>query len=197
MAFMRYTRKADTRVVHACTHNLADIPNGVAVCVADLQPGGVLREGSVIAPDEAGLYHLVKTAKVVEAAATTATEIKVEKGHHFKVGDFAMAKVGGKAYAITAVDTTSPTFDKITVGTALGVAFKVGDALQQAKAESTGTASAFKYEAAGFAVVGDSFDVEALTNTVVPAVTFGQFKAAVSPAISADLRAALPTIRFI
>lgn len=38
MGFMRYQRKQDERTAHACTHNLADVPNGVTVSVADLIP---------------------------------------------------------------------------------------------------------------------------------------------------------------
>lgn len=98
---LRIDRKKDERVVHACTHNLADIPNGVTVCSADLIPGGILREGTAIGKGEAGLYHVIKTAKVTEAANNSATAYKVEKGHHFKKGDFVMLKVGAKAYAIT------------------------------------------------------------------------------------------------
>ena len=195
MGFMRIQRKQDERTAHACTHNLADIPNGVTVVVADLIPGVPLREGSAIGPDEAGLYHLVKTAKVTEAATNAATDYKVAKVHHFKVGDFVMAEKGAKAYAITAIDNTPATHDTITVGTTLGVAVAVGGVLTQAKAESTTTASAFKY--APVAVCGDSYDVEALTNTPVAAVTFGQFKAALCPATSDDIKAALPTIKFI
>ena len=195
MGFMRIQRKQDERIAHACTHNLADIPNGVTVCVADLTPGVPLREGSAIGPDEAGLYHLVKTAKVTEAANSTATAYKVAKGHHFKVGDFVMAKAGAKAYAITAIDTTQATHDTITVGTTIGEAVAAGSALTQAKAESTSTTSAFKF--APVAVCGDSYDVEALNNTTVVAVTFGQFKTALCPAVSDEIKAALPTVKFI
>lgn len=194
MGFMRYQRKQDERVAHACINNLADIPNGVTVVVADLIPGVPLREGSIISPDEAGFYHLLKTAAVVEAATATATEYKVAKGHHFKVGDFVMFKTGAKSYAITAIDTTSPTFDKFTVGTTLGAAIPVGGTLTQAKGESA-TVSAFKYPP--FAACGDSYPVEALTNTPVAAVTFGQFRAALCPPLSDDIKAALPTLKFI
>lgn len=191
---MRYQRKQDERVAHACTNNLADIPNGVTVVVADLIPGVPLREGSVIAPDEAGFYHLVKTAEVVEAATATATAYKVAKGHHFKVGDFVMFKTGAKSYAITAIDTTPATFDTITVGTTLGAAIPVGGTLTQAKEESA-SASAFKYKP--FAACGDSYPVEALNTTPVAAITFGQFKTALCPPLSDDIKAALPTLKFI
>lgn len=194
MGFMRIDRKKDERTAHACTHNLADVPNGVTVVIADLIPGVPLREGSVISPDEAGFYHLVKTAEVTEAANNTATAYKVAKGHHFKVGDFVMYKTGAKSYAITAIDTTPKTHDIITVATTLGAAIAVGGVLTQAKAESAST-SAFKYKP--FAVCNESFPVEALTNTVVPAVTFGQYKTALCPPVSDDIKAALPTIKFI
>ena len=194
MGFMRIQRKQDERIAHACTHNLADIPNGVTVCVADLIPGIPLREGSAIGPDEAGLYHLVKTARVTEAATNAATEYKVAKGHHFKVGDFVMIKTGGASYAITGIDSTPATHDIITVGTTLGKAVAVGGTLTQAKAESA-TTSAFKYTPV--AACGDSYDVEALTNTPIAAVTFGQFKAALCPAVSDDIKAALTTVKFI
>lgn len=194
MGFMRIQRKQDERTAHACTHNLADIPNGVTVCVADLIPGVPLREGSAIGPDEAGLYHLVKTAKVVEAATNATTDYKVAKGHHFKKGDFVMIKPGAKAYAITAIDTTPATHDTITVGTTLGAAIAVGGVLTQAKAETAST-SAFKY--GPVAACGDSYDVEELTNTPVAAVTIGQFKEALCPAVSDAIKTAIPTVKFI
>lgn len=191
---MRYQRKQDERVAHACTNNLADIPNGVTVVVADLIPGVPLREGSVIAPDEAGFYHLVKTAEVVEAATATATAYKVAKGHHFKVGDFVMFKTGAESYAITAIDTTPATFDTITVSTTLGAAIPVGGTLTQAKAESA-TVSAYKYPPV--AACGDSYPVEALNTTPVAAVTFGQFRAVLCPPLSDEIKSALPTLKFI
>lgn len=195
MGFMRIQNKKDERTAHACTHNLADIPNGVTVSVADLTPGGILREGTPLGKDAAGIYHAIKTAKVVEAATTTTVAYKVAKGHHFKPGDFVMIKPGAKAYAITGVDKSATTHDTITVGTTLGVAVAVGGALVQAKEESAASASAFNY--APVAMCGDSYDVEDLTNLAVSAVTFGQFKEALTPAISDEIKAAMPTIKLI
>lgn len=191
---LKIDRKQDVRTAHACTHNLADIPNGVTVSAADLVAGGILPEGAYIGADEAGLYHLIKTAKLTEAATATATDYKVAKGHHFKPGDFITSDAGAKAYAIESIDTNSdPTYDIITVGTTLGASLKAGSALVQAKAEAT--KAEFKYEPK--AVLGDSYRVEALANHLAAAVTIGQFKAVLSPAAPAGLRAALPTVNFI
>ena len=101
-----------------------------------------------------------------------------------------MLKVGAKAYAITAIDTSEATYDTITVGTTLGEAANVGDALVQASAQSASNTSAFKY--APKALVGDSYEVKVLDNHLVVAVTIGQFKESVIPAQNGDIKAALP-----
>lgn len=190
---LRIDRKQDTRTVHACTHNLADIPNGVTVSVADLLPGGVLKEGTPLGKDEAGLYHAVKTARIVEAVAASGTAIKVEKGSHFKKGDVVMLTVGGTASAISAIDNSEATYDTITVGSALGAAVK-GAALVEA-AEAGANKGAFKYRPKAYA--GDIYTVESLNNHLVSAVTIGQFKEAVCPALSDDIKAAIPGVVFI
>ena len=70
-----------------------------------------------------------------------------------------------------------------------------GAALVLAAAESADTTSAFKYVPK--AMTGDSYDVEALNNHFVTAVTIGQFKESVIPAVSDDIKAALPGISLI
>lgn len=192
---LRIDRRSDKRVVHACTHMLADIPNGVTVCSADLVAGVPLIEGTAIGKDAAGLFHAVKTAQLTETANNSATSYKVKKGHHFKKGDYVMVKVGAKAYAITAIDTSETTHDTITVGTTLGVEVKQGGALVQADKESTNNTSAFKYVPK--AMTGDSYDVRELDNHLVAAVTIGQFKESVIPVQNDDIKAALTGIVLI
>ena len=189
---LKIDRKQDKRVVHACTHMLADIPNGVTVCSSELVAGGILQEGTALGgKDAAGLYHVVKTARLT----ATTKAYKVAKGHHFKVGDFIMLKVGAKAYKITSINTSETLYDPINVGTTLGEAATAGAALVLAAAESADTTSAFKYVPK--AMTGDSYDVEALNNHFVTAVTIGQFKESVIPAVSDDIKAALPGISLI
>ena len=188
---LKIDRKQDKRVVHACTHMLADIPNGVTVCSSELVAGGILQEGTALGgKDAAGLYHVVKTARLTEDATATTKAYKVAKGHHFKVGDFIMLKVGAKAYKITSINTSETLYDTINVGTTLGEAATAGAALVLAAAESADTTSAFKY-------VPKAYDVEALNNHFVTAVTIGQFKESVIPAVSDDIKAALPGISLI
>lgn len=191
---LKIDRKKDTRTARALTHNLADIPNGVTVSAADLVAGGVIPEGGYIGVDAAGLYHLIKTAKLTEAATAEATTYKVAKGHHFKPGDFIATNAGAKSQTITAIDTTTdPTYDTITVDATLGAAVAAGAALVQAAAAAA--KAAYKYTPK--AVLGDSYQVEALSNHLCAAVTHGQFKAALCPPAPAGLRSALPTVTFI
>lgn len=191
---LRIDRKQDERVVHACTHNLADIPNGVTVASAELVAGGILAEGTAIGADSAGLFHVIKTARVTEKAGATATAYKVAKGSHFKKGDAVMLKVGGKAYAITAIDTSEATYDTITLSTTLGEEVAVGKALVESSAVGA-SGAAFKYKPK--ALTGDGYNVDALNNHTVVAVTIGQYKESVIPAISDDIKAALPGIVYI
>jgi len=187
-------RKEDKRVVHACTHNLADIPNGVTVKSAELVSGSILKEGTAIGKGSDGLYHVEKTALVVEAVAASGTSVKIAKGSHFKVGDFVMSAVNGKAYAITAIDTTNATYDTVTIGTAIGAISK--DAIiMLADGEHASSGAAFKF--APKALTGDSYDVEALSNHLVSAVTIGQFKESVIPPINDAILGALKGIVLI
>ena len=155
-----------------------------------------MQEGTALGgKDAAGLYHVVKTARLTEDATATTKAYKVAKGHHFKVGDFIMLKVGAKAYKITSINTSETLYDTINVGTTLGEAATAGAALVLAAAESADTTSAFKYVPK--AMTGDSYDVEALNSHFVTAVTIGQFKESVIPAVSDDIKAALPGISLI
>ncbi len=72
-----------------------------------------LPKGTPLALAADGKVKVCKTAKVYEAAAKGATAVKVEKGHLFAVGD----TIGGSA--ISAIDTASTDYDKLTVA-ALG-----------------------------------------------------------------------------
>ena len=82
----------------------------------------------------------LKTAVCYEIAGGSAVSYKVKKGHFFAVGDYFAKTIGGAAYAITAIDTTtSALYDAITVGTTLGAA-SVGDVFF--KSSATGASAA-------------------------------------------------------
>lgn len=140
---MTVTRRKDTRTPRVFMHKTADIRGGVSVKVSELG-GDFLNEGAVLSAPDNGICHVVKIAVLSAEATDTATDIKVNKGHNFKVGDFIMADEGGKAYAITSITTTEKTHDTIMVGTTLGVKIEKGGFIIEAKAESA-TISKLKY----------------------------------------------------
>lgn len=192
---LKIDRKKDNRVIRAFTHKLADIPNGITVSAADLTQK-VLHEGTPVGKDENGLYHVVKVAVLSADATDAATVYTVKKGHNFKVGDVVMLATGSKAYTITEIATNAgdATSDYLTVGTTLGTAAKAGDSLYLA-AKAGASGSAFKY--APVALVGESYDVDELSNHIVNAWTIGQIRESNIPPIGAEVKAKLTGIQFI
>lgn len=192
---LKIDRKKDNRVIRAFTHKLADIPNGITVSAADLTQK-VLHEGTPVGKDENGLYHVVKVAVLSADATNTATAYTVKKGHNFKVGDVVMLATGSKAYTITEIATNADdaTSDDLTVDTTLGTAAKAGDSLYLA-AKDGASGSAFKY--APVALVGESYDVDELSNHIVNAWTIGQIRESNIPPIGAEVKAKLTGIQFI
>lgn len=192
---LKIEKKKDKRVIRAFTHKLADIPNGITVSAADFTQK-TLHEGTPVGKDANGLYHVVKVAVLSADATNAATTYTVKKGHNFKVGEVVMLSTGAKAYAITAIATNASdtTSDDITVGTSLGVAATTGAAIYEA-AKAGASGSAFKYTPV--ALVGESYDVEALSNHLVNAVTIGQIRESNIPVVGAEVKAKLTGIKFI
>lgn len=150
---MTVTRRKDTRTPRVFMHKTADIRGGVSVKVSELG-GDFLNEGAVLSAPDNGICHVVKIAVLSAEAADTATDIKVNKGHNFKVGDFVMADEGGKAYAITAITTTEKTHDTIEVGTTLGVKIKKGGFIIEAASASASAEKTSKLKYTPLSLVG-------------------------------------------
>ncbi len=89
------------------------------------------------------LASMLGTATLYATAGAVETNYQVNKGHTLKVGDnFATGAPGGKAYPITAIDsTTSALYDIVTVSTTIGAA-TAGD-LMYASTATGATASAY------------------------------------------------------
>lgn len=141
---MTVKRRKDTSVKKVIQHRVADIRGGVGVITSNLG-GSVLLEGTPLGAPVNGKVEVVKLAKVVTNAGDSATSYEVEKGHHFKVGDFVMLKEGGVAAAITGINKSNASKDVINVEETLGEAVTAGDYLMEA-AEASSNASALKVE---------------------------------------------------
>ena len=97
----------------------------------------------VVKDPETGLYHVLKTALVSEAAAADAIAYKVTKNHLFGVGDF--VTIGGASDKITAIDKSNAEFDTITLEATIGAAAK-GQVLVQAKDKQAAKAAKLPYD---------------------------------------------------
>lgn len=186
-------RGKDKRVVRALLINVMDLPDGIAIKTAELVAGTRLMEGTVIGVGADGFGHVIKTAKVYENADNSATSYKVEKGGHFKQGDFIALGKGKTAKTVASVNRDNAAYDVITVEATLGTAVKKGDVLVAAK--SAVASAQFSIEPK--AMLAQSYEVDADTNLFVAAVTCGQFKEALVPPVSADLKEALRLIDFV
>jgi len=171
-------------------------------CVSDNAVGGFLLNkldisddveivaGTPVGFDESTrIATILKTAKVYADATNTATTIQVKKGHLFKVGNYIGHVIGGKAYAITAIDTTNSSYDTLTVGTTLGVALVAGDTIFQSSA--TGATACVYYvtpKALSYATVIMS------TGQAIDAVIEGIVYARRIPSLDDTIKAQIRTV---
>jgi hypothetical protein len=120
------------------------VQGGFYLTATGLAADTLIPAGTPVVYDESARTATIMATGVAQAtAASNATSYLVLKGHTFKVGDYlASGAAGGKAYAITAIDsTTSSVYDTFTVGTTIG-AVTAGDTLYASSATGA-TASAY------------------------------------------------------
>ena len=106
-----------------------------------LLPGNVLREGTPLIFNEADrTVTLIPFVTLQASAANNAVNYRVKKGGTLKLGDKVFATEGGAAYAITAITTSNPDYDQITLGTTLGETLAQGATLFTTTAAAGATA---------------------------------------------------------
>lgn len=178
---MTVQRRKDTKLPRVFIHKLADVRGGVSVNTTELG-GDFLFEGTPLSAPTNGICNVIKAAEVTAAVTSSATTIKVKKGHHFKVNDIVLTAEDAKAAKITAIDTSNSGYDSITVNAALGT-ISIGDFICQATAEADGstTKSALKY--APFSLAGTGKAVIKGSNLDVDAWLIGVTKSNPLPAV--------------
>lgn len=183
---MTVTRKKDTSLARVFVHKVADVRGGVSVISSELNVD-YLNEGRVVSAPDNGVCHVVKYACVQANATSSATKIKVYKGHDFKVGDVICAAEGSAAYAITSIDASNAAYDGISIGTTLGTALtKDASFIYQAK-EAGASGSLLKYQP--FALVGTGKPVVAKQNIDTDAWIIGVTRGnALPPLIEGKLK---------
>jgi len=153
--------------------------------------GTIIPAGTPMSFDEsARTAKPLVTAVIYANAGSTDTTYQVKKGHLLQVGNyFALIQGGGKAYAITVIDTTNANYDVITVGTTIGAA-TAGD-MAFASTATGATSSNFGFTSKNGGL--NYRDVVCYDGTPVSVVIRGTVYARRVP-YSAGLEAALPKI---
>ena len=182
---MTVKRRKDQAVPRVFEHKVADISGGVSVKTSELG-GDFLFEGTPLSAPDDGICHVVKQAVVSAKVEASGTEVKVKKGHHFKVDDVLLLNVGGKASKITKIDTSKKDSDTLTLSAAIGE-IPVLSVVAEAKTETTGDDAELKY--IPLSLSGTGFTIEQGDNIVTDAWVIGTtYHAILSPDIERHLK---------
>ena len=146
-------------------------------------------QGTPLEKGSDGMYHVVKSAKVLKQVTSSATTIEVEKGHHFKVGEF--IGNGTKAQKITKIDKSAAGKDVITITAQLGVATEAGSVLVDCK----NTDQAAKLTPC--CIAGTSYTIEDHDNMFVDAWLMAVVYEKNAPGVDAAMKSALNCVKYI
>jgi hypothetical protein len=188
------TKKSDTERSLAVELILEDIPGGCAIEKDDIPTSSSgIKEGTLVGKGSDGIYHIVKTAMVVNAAATNANALVVYANHEFIVGDFIGTSSSGVASGalITAIAASGAGVGIITC-TWAGPDIAASGILVQASGLGH---SNFKYVPVGISTNYVERDKE---NTGCGIVVRGRVRQNLMPYVIDDLlKTKLPLIRFV
>lgn len=171
------SRKTGTGSIPVWQGSIGDLQTyqgGFVLVTTGLAVGDVIVAGTPLVIDEAARTATpLRVGVAYDTSGGTATAYNVKKGHTLKVGDnLASGATGGKAYAITAIDTTTSTlYDILTVGTSIG-AVTAGSTVYASTATGA-TASALPasngllYEETYIDVLGTQISVSAVLRGTV------------------------------
>lgn len=139
-------------------------------------------------------------------STTTATSIKVDKGHKLAVGDF-VAGTGADPMtgkAITGIDRGNDAYDTIELGAQIGKALADDEALKVVTASGGATVKTFAVAdtitiqaGPAVAIVGSSYDIVAGDTMAVPAWLIAVVREANGPVIPTAIKNQLSGIKFI
>lgn len=184
---------------------LEDVVGGGIISRADLrtalfdnQPLDELPPYCVVGRDENGVWHVVKTALVTEAADAEATTVKVAKNHLFAVGDFVTigGVLDGASDKITAIDKSNSAYDTITLASKIGAA-AVGAILICVKERADAGSAALAVDESELVITINKVDLT-VANQSTGLMVRGTINEGNMPfPLDADLKAKMPLIRFV
>lgn len=188
------TKETDNERSLAVEQILEDIPGGGVVEKDDIPTSSSgIKEGTLMGIDSSGIYHIVKTAMLANAAATNDTALVVYNNHEFKAGDFIGTTSSGVAsgVAITSIAASGAGKDVLNV-TWLGPAVAASGILVAASGLGH---SNFKYVPIAISTNYVERDKE---NTGCGLMVRGRVRQNLMPYhIDGVLKSKLPLVRFV
>ena len=188
------TKETDTERSLAVELILEDIAGGCVIEKDDIPTSSSgIKEGTLVGVDTSGIYHIVKTAMVKNAAVTDATHLVVYDNHEFEVGDYIGTSASGVASGalITAISASGAGVGIITC-TWAGPNIAASGIIVQASGLGH---SNFKYTPVGISTNYVERDKE---NTGCGIVVRGRVRQHLMPYHIDDLlKTKLPLIRFV
>ncbi len=139
-----------------------------------------------------GVAQVVKNALVI--AGGTATAIRVNKAHLFNVGDNIFVLMADTSRAISAITTTHPDYDILTIATTLGHTPAAGEIISETRTANI-TLPTPKY--VPNAILKETVDLEHV-NIMCSGVVRGSVRLSALPfAVAEANKSELPLIRFV
>lgn len=184
---------------------LEDVVGGGVISRADLrtalfdnQPLDELPPFCVVGRDENGVWHVLKTALVYEAATETSTAIKVDKNHLFAVGDYVTVggKLTGASDKITAIDKSNAAYDIITLAAKIGAA-DAGAVLVGVKATAVAGSVELTVDDSELVITMNKVDLTVANQSAGLMVRGTISEGNIPFPLDADLKAKMPLIRFV
>jgi hypothetical protein len=175
---------------------IEDIPGGGTIMQADFPSSSTgMKDGALVGVDSNGIYHIVKTAMLVNPIVTASNAMIVYNNHEFKVGDY--IGISASAFAsgalITAIAASGAGCDVITM-TWAGAAVAASGIMVQASGAGL---SPYKYTPAGITTI--PVDVSAASgNQGVSIMVRGRVRQNSMPYyVDTTIKNLLPLIRFV
>lgn len=195
LGYKRTFSTGDIPVFQGTGKDIQLAQGGFKLDTTGLVAGAIIKAGTpMIYNESTRIAKALTTGIVVEDAAADATTYKVAKGSRFKVGDnFAASAAGGKAYAITTIDTSNDNYDVITVGTTIGAV--ANNTMVYASSATGATASSFG--GVNGLLYRDQVVADGESCSVVIRATVYARRVPYSAGLEAALAAAAPKTQFI
>ena len=196
---MQITSSTDSERNLAIELILEDIPGGGVIESDDFKAASTgMAAGALVDIDSDGIWHLTKTAMVLNAVGATGTgglTLRVYQNHEFKVGDLVTIPANtATGFGITSITASGTVCDVVTLASAINVAIPASGLIIEG-ATSGFYGGGFRYSPT--AIATNTVDLRN-ENTGCGLMVRGRVRQGELPyVVDSTLKALFPLIRFV